>query len=79
MVEDGKGLYAYDQAKSQPARTATEYFLSALETVRQNKERYNAAEAQAAQHAMLRRLGGGGNIHTSFMSFCDVSGSDDDD
>jgi SpoVK/Ycf46/Vps4 family AAA+-type ATPase len=67
MVEDGKGLYTYDRAHSHPARTPTEYFLSALESVRQNKERYNAAEAQAAQHALMSRLGGG-NFHMSYAS-----------
>ena len=66
MVEDGKGLYAYDHARSHPARTATEYFLCALETVRQNKERYSAAEAQATQHAMMSRLG---NVHMSYSTF----------
>ena len=60
MVEDGKGLYAYDLSRSHPSRAATEYFLSALETVRQNKERYQAAEAQAAQHAMMTRFRGSG-------------------
>ena len=37
LIEDGKGLSAYDQVKSHPSRSATEYFLGALETVRQNK------------------------------------------
>jgi ATP-dependent 26S proteasome regulatory subunit len=65
MIEDGKGLYVYDLARSHPSRGATEYFLSALETVRQNKERYNAAEAQAAQHAIMRRFS---NVGMSYSS-----------
>jgi transitional endoplasmic reticulum ATPase len=74
MVEDGKGLYAYDQAKSHPARSATEYFLSALETVRQNKERYNVAEAQAAQHAMMTRFSNVGMSYSMHMA----AGMDDE-
>ena len=65
MIEDGKGLYAYDLSRSHPSRGATEYFLSALETVRQNKERYQAAEAQAAQHAMMTRFS---NVGMSYSS-----------
>jgi len=47
LVEDGKTLYAYDRAKGRPLRAPTEYFLAAVETVRDNKERYAQAEAQA--------------------------------
>jgi hypothetical protein len=68
MIEDGKGLFAYDLARSQPPRGATEYFLSALETVRQNKERYIAAEAQAAQHAMMTRMSNMGVSYSMHVS-----------
>jgi transitional endoplasmic reticulum ATPase len=47
LVEDGKLLYAYDLAKGLPAASATEYYLRAVETVRQNRERYADAEARA--------------------------------
>lgn len=46
VVEDGKVLYAYDRARNLELRPVTEYFLRALVTVRDNKERYARAEAQ---------------------------------
>lgn len=54
LVEDGKTLYAYDKAQSLHLRPSTEYFLSAVETVRANKERYAAAEARARQQRPAR-------------------------
>ena len=47
-VEDGKAIYAYDKAKGVELRPTTEYFMSAVEAVKENKERYAEAEAQAA-------------------------------
>src|SRR5438094_2969952 len=47
-VEDGKAIYAYDKAKRVELRATTEYFMRAVEAVRENKERYAEAEAQAA-------------------------------
>jgi ATP-dependent 26S proteasome regulatory subunit len=47
VIEDGKLLYGYDRSKQRPKRDATEYFLQAIETVRENKERYARAEAIA--------------------------------
>jgi ATP-dependent 26S proteasome regulatory subunit len=47
-VEDGKAIYAYDIAKGVEVQPTTEYFMRAVEAVRENKERYAEAEAQAA-------------------------------
>jgi transitional endoplasmic reticulum ATPase len=47
VVEDGKLLYAYDRSRKMPIVEPTAYFLAAIETVRENKARYAAAEAQA--------------------------------
>jgi len=47
LVDDGKTLYAYDKAKRIELKGPTEYFLKAVEGVRENKERYAEAEAQA--------------------------------
>ncbi len=49
LVEDGKTLYAYDLAQQRPLRSATEYFVSAVELVSSNKARYAEADAQARQ------------------------------
>jgi ATP-dependent 26S proteasome regulatory subunit len=49
LVEDGKNLYAYDLVRQIPPRTLTEYFLSAAETVRANRDRYAVAETRARQ------------------------------
>ena len=47
LIEDGKVLFAYDRANHLPMKDTTEYFLSAVQTVQANKERYAMAEAQA--------------------------------
>jgi ATP-dependent 26S proteasome regulatory subunit len=47
VVEDGKLLYAFDRARRETLKPATDYFLAALETVRANKARYAEAEAKA--------------------------------
>jgi ATP-dependent 26S proteasome regulatory subunit len=67
-VEDGKSLFAYDIAKAVSLRSPTDYFLTAVENVRQNKERYNVAAAQAAQHALTKRLGGLGGMESMVFS-----------
>lgn len=46
LMEDGKMLYAYDRARGVATRPPTEYFVSAIATIRANKERYAAAEAK---------------------------------
>jgi AAA+ superfamily predicted ATPase len=47
LVEDGKNLLAYDRIQQEPLQPVTEYFLRAVETVRDNKARYAEAEARA--------------------------------
>jgi ATP-dependent 26S proteasome regulatory subunit len=47
MVEDGKAIYAYDKAHEAELKPTTEYFSQAIDAVKENKERYAAAEAQA--------------------------------
>jgi len=47
MVEDGKAIYCYDKANSVQPQPTTEYFLRAITTVKENKQHYAAAEAQA--------------------------------
>jgi len=49
LVEDGKNLFAYDQVRTLPLQPSTEYFLKAVEIVRDNKTRYAEAEARARQ------------------------------
>jgi SpoVK/Ycf46/Vps4 family AAA+-type ATPase len=48
LVEDGKALYAYDKATQVRLDPPTRYFLKAVDGVRENKQRYAQAEAQAA-------------------------------
>lgn len=43
LAEDGKTLLAHDRARNRPARPATEYFLQAVETLRDNKARYEVS------------------------------------
>ena len=47
LVEDGKAIYAYDQAKQVDLKKTTDYFLQAVEGVQENKQRYAEAEAAA--------------------------------
>lgn len=49
LTEDGKNLFAYDQVRSLPLQPATDYFLRAVEVVRDNKARYAEAETRARQ------------------------------
>jgi ATP-dependent 26S proteasome regulatory subunit len=48
LVEDGKAIYAYDKSKRLELKPPTDYFLRAAEGVRENKQRFAEAEAQAA-------------------------------
>ena len=41
IVEDGKLLYAHDQAQLKPARPVENYFLDAIATVRKNRRNYS--------------------------------------
>jgi transitional endoplasmic reticulum ATPase len=47
MVEDAKAIYAYDKSKGAKPGPTTGYFMRALEAVKENKQHYAAAEAQA--------------------------------
>lgn len=47
LVEDAKLLFAYDRSRNRAAKPATEYLLTAAQTVRDNKDRYAEAEAEA--------------------------------
>jgi ATP-dependent 26S proteasome regulatory subunit len=49
LLDDGKNLYAFDRAKNQPLRPVTDYFLSAVAMVKDNKAKYAEAEARARQ------------------------------
>jgi AAA+ superfamily predicted ATPase len=54
LIEDGKNLLAYDRAREEPVRRATDYFLDAIEGVRANKTRYAEADARARQQRPRR-------------------------
>ena len=47
LVEDAKGLYAFNRSTGAGARAATEYFVEAANGVRENKRRYEQAELAA--------------------------------
>src|SRR5262249_53483715 len=49
LLDDGKLLYAFDRASKKPLRPVTDYFMAAIETVKQNKAKYLEAEARARQ------------------------------
>jgi ATP-dependent 26S proteasome regulatory subunit len=47
LVEDAKAIYAYDKSRGVQPTTTTDYFMRAVEAVKENKQHYAAAEAQA--------------------------------
>jgi len=59
LVSDAKGRYAFDRATESPILPAADYFASAAEGVRENKQRYQAAEeAAVANRKPAARLPG---------------------
>ncbi len=54
LVEDAKTLAAFEKVRQRPTRSATEYFLSAVESVNANKSRYTQAEAVARAQSASR-------------------------
>ena len=54
LLDDGKNLLAYDKVRGVPLKPATEYFLSAVATVRDNKARYAEADVRARQQRPVR-------------------------
>jgi AAA+ superfamily predicted ATPase len=54
LLEDGKLLFAHDRARGKAMRPPTEYFIEAARVVRENKERYADAEAQARSRRPIR-------------------------
>ena len=66
LVEDGKAIYAYDKAKRLDLKAPTDYFLKAVEGVRENKQRFAEAEAQAALKPKLPMAGFASYMMRSF-------------
>ena len=54
-VEDGKLLFAYDRSQGSPLRTADEYFLEAIESIRRNRRNY--ARKKPAEVGETLKLG----------------------
>jgi len=57
LIEDGKAIYAYDKSKQLDLKATTEYFLKAVEGVRENKQRFAVAEAQSAMKPKMPMAG----------------------
>jgi SpoVK/Ycf46/Vps4 family AAA+-type ATPase len=54
LAEDGKNLFAHDYARGRPVRPVTEYFLEAVQTLRDNKARYADADAAVREQRPQR-------------------------
>jgi transitional endoplasmic reticulum ATPase len=63
LAEDAKGFFAFDRASKAALREANEYYLEAAEGVRENKARYEQAEAAA--HARPRMPAAGYGVFYS--------------
>lgn len=80
LIEDGKLLYAYDRARELPIAALSTYFDRAIETIRDNKEKYAQAENMSRSRKepeneyskMMREA-------MSRMSMMYAGGGDDDD
>jgi transitional endoplasmic reticulum ATPase len=64
MVEDGKAIYAYDRARAVEPMPTTQYFIRAIEAVKENKRHYDAAAAQVTQQSKSGMAG----FVSSFMA-----------
>jgi ATP-dependent 26S proteasome regulatory subunit len=67
MVEDGKAIYAYDKSKGIEHKAPTEYFLNAVDGVRENKQRFAEAETQAALKPKLPMAGFSSFVMRNFI------------
>ena len=67
LVEDGKAIYAYDKANQFNLKKPTDYFLKAVDGVRENKQRYAEAEAQAALRPKMPMSGLTSYVMRSFI------------
>jgi AAA+ superfamily predicted ATPase len=54
LVEDGKNLLAYDRVQGRPLGSLTSYLLTAVQNLRENRERYAQAEGQARRQRPVR-------------------------
>jgi transitional endoplasmic reticulum ATPase len=68
LVDDGKALYVYDKSKRLDLKPTTDYFLKAVEGVRENKQRFAEAEAQAALKPKSPLAGFGSFMAGSFST-----------
>jgi ATP-dependent 26S proteasome regulatory subunit len=66
LVEDGKAIYAFEKSKRDQLQSPTEYFLKAVEGVRENKQRFAEAEAQAAMRPKMPMSGFSSFVMHSF-------------
>ncbi len=67
LVEDGKALYVYDKAKGTELKPAADYFMRAVEVVKENKQRYEAAQAQTLLQPKSSMAGFMGRYMASHM------------
>jgi ATP-dependent 26S proteasome regulatory subunit len=74
MIEDSKAVYAYDKARKVEPEETTRYFLKAVEGVRENKQRFAEAEAQAMLKPKFPMSGVSSFVMRNF-----VSGGNNDD
>ena len=58
LIDDAKGLYAFDRAEAAPIREAHAYFIEAAAAVRDNKQRYELAESAAQARPRAATLPG---------------------
>jgi ATP-dependent 26S proteasome regulatory subunit len=65
MVEDGKAIYAYDRARAVEPVPTPQYFMRAIEAVKENKRHYATAQAHALMQPKSPLAGFFGSFATS--------------
>jgi transitional endoplasmic reticulum ATPase len=65
LAEDGKNLFGYDLALGKTPGEALDYFLAAVENIRQNKARYEEAESVARNGSRRERNRDGISVASS--------------
>jgi len=75
VIEDGKILIAYDKSRNLPIGQANDYFERSIQTIRENKSKYEAAEARGRKRAAAAMSGGRRHV----PGYAAGNGGDDDD
>jgi SpoVK/Ycf46/Vps4 family AAA+-type ATPase len=67
LVEDGIAIYVYDKARGADLKPTGDYFMCAVEVVKENKQPYETAQAQALLQPKSPKAGFMRTFYTSHV------------